>query len=79
MITFDLIALWTGRLILISIAWICIFSVWYWGITYMFRYSPAFRFAIFVWASQKAGKGIKVIEIKLYKSDKVYEFKELIK
>ena len=73
---FDTIALWTGRVLLVSLAWSIISFIFYWTITYMFRYLPAFRFAIYLWISQRSkGKEELVREIHTY-DGKVWEFKE---
>tara|TARA_Y100000296_G_C5010704_1_gene174947 strand:+ start:339 stop:590 length:252 start_codon:yes stop_codon:yes gene_type:complete len=74
---FDLIALWTGRILLISLAWLIIYGIWYGTFTYLYRYSPAFRFAIFSYIKQTGGKVSNLKTLKLY-NGKTYQFSELV-
>jgi hypothetical protein len=74
---FDIIALWTGRVLIISLVWLIISLIFYGSVTYLFRYSPAFRFAIFTFITQKR-KEDSLRELKLF-NGKTYTFSEKVR
>jgi len=74
--SFDIFAMWTGRIVILSLIWSAIALFWWGSVTYLFRNSPAFRFAIFLWVTQKR-KEKHITTLKTYDGKRKFEIREI--